>query len=1718
MNFILMPNIHFGDLVQMLLGELKFPLQKFFLFQDLKLWLGFNLIMSRIEVTFKVSADVEHGDYVAVVGDSPELGAWDVNRGLLLSTDESSHPWWSAPAVSLTLPDKSGKLHYKYIRLCGFEFEAWEEFVGNRTIEISEGATMNFTTSDYFNLRTSVFVKPTGIERNLNSPTKIKSSEGIITLLSQVDSLASLIVDLANSDESELEPLKEKLSRAPTSDFETQLNLMSEYLSYSLERSVSIRPDVEIIFEVSAETSFGEHIAVVGNVRELGNWDPKWSLPLRTSARNYPNWHSNPLKLKLMSVPFNLEFKYVKMYEERFIGFERFHGTREIRILGGTQFNIRTTDVIDQRSILIITAGEPKVVAKAETPKDNDQSSLVLISYVDQTAKLLRDANDSHSDDLDRLRAEVELGLSSPFGDLKIVLQEYLYYIAKESAHIAGHSEVFAKKRAKEITHILKNAELTSKDEIQVFREIVSSQLEGTKYVRKEFSDLEFNIDSALKALLLAPISVVPMSLSRCEGKDLLEGKVTDGPVLQKKVEAIECLAYSITEPEYNQELQTMLEKSRETSNLFLEYSIEEKLKLQDLENEYSQLVTLPSCSEHFSLLHKYIEFNNIKMKRFSNYSEKEIDEVCNELQKLKRKQELKSPSTAAEPEEGNIEGVVEAAEQTAQLLVGMTEARENELTHLRSVKLSSKEKLEMLVLLNLKLVGQLADCSDETDELFEEIVHRKQTRENMRPIRLKAHKLPLRPDYLNLDNEANLSLRHAIELTKTGPLTQVHQEAYELSRQGLSPSKPIEQICQKVAFIQKLKSKADSSNFENLLHLADQTFVYLAGHTGENELQQQLKLFEGEEALLKYLECNLLLAKKLAQPYTEKGETDITIMKRVDRSRMIKEAKPQDSIDEEISHKTFTPMVASVKQPSVRRGKNVDSMLDASSTNELSESLAKYAEQMLQIGKSLSKSAGSFENIMEQLEEMYGESPKDKKTSLEVLEAAMNACEKYAEIIANYSSQDAPSDFEFIIEAVRTLRHSVESSSPGIFKSIEALKKLTGMKGEDSLKSHATLSSQDSLESVPEDLSQCGEYVVQLGFVIKKLGTKLQKYHLERVADERLLQSEVATKLVALEEFLNDEHRRAIYEVLQENLKLSEPYQEDNLQELISKRNKRQSTLGEIVTFEQEVANKGPDDDVLKALKHVEGELYTLEELSQTTLSRLATFFDVEASASQQQTKHSFSLNELVRTFQTKIDELKALECKKVDLFASSNLQSSLESLWKEVDNACKADLKPTIQIASKLARLLGSNDDKQILRNIQECKVFEPSSLKELVGGVSTQLATYFSSRDKIRDLEERLTDRLKVLEGCCEELDENSGEVFSKSISEVNASSTGSEELKANVRQWKSKASEIDETDDGMAGKASKTIARLKLLLEIESTRKSIRAKQGKEIAAYKHQLSAKDEEIETLRSQSEGGDELGLQIEVLRKANEESKVTLAKALEESANKDTILNQQRVEQGELTQKLADYEINLLNANEEVNANHNQIKLLKKQLKEREVKLKEALAQLEDSTQTLVSQTSSQELSERITSLRSEVSKLMDDLQTQDLNLNNLKSEKAKLQRDYDQVLQELEDERKRHSEAKHELSKTKVGHLKSKLVVSSDILDQSAEIERLRAQVAALEAPRQLSHVSEVSLKIEPVEETKSQSSTLVTETVTEEFSDEEVQIVQKPKKKIRRNQKK
>ncbi|MFC7115088.1 carbohydrate-binding module family 20 domain-containing protein [Natronoarchaeum sp. GCM10025703] len=87
--------------------------------------------------------------------------------------------------------------------------------------------------------------------------------------------------------------------------------------SNELAFSLLSGPQTQVVFHVNAQTDPGENIHVVGNVPELGDWDPA-EAPEAMHNPNYPEWFL-PVGVPTDT---NLEFKFVKIADDGTVTWE----------------------------------------------------------------------------------------------------------------------------------------------------------------------------------------------------------------------------------------------------------------------------------------------------------------------------------------------------------------------------------------------------------------------------------------------------------------------------------------------------------------------------------------------------------------------------------------------------------------------------------------------------------------------------------------------------------------------------------------------------------------------------------------------------------------------------------------------------------------------------------------------------------------------------------------------------------------------------------------------------------------------------------------------------------------------------------------------------------------------------------------------------------------------------------------------------------------------------------------------------------------------------------------------------------------------------------------------------------------------------------------------------------------------------------------------------
>lgn len=69
--------------------------------------------------------------------------------------------------------------------------------------------------------------------------------------------------------------------------------------------------EISIIFKVKGFTLYSENIFVVGSCKEIGNWNPNFSIKLTPSK--YPLWESPPISINYDKIK-DLQYKYIKKY------------------------------------------------------------------------------------------------------------------------------------------------------------------------------------------------------------------------------------------------------------------------------------------------------------------------------------------------------------------------------------------------------------------------------------------------------------------------------------------------------------------------------------------------------------------------------------------------------------------------------------------------------------------------------------------------------------------------------------------------------------------------------------------------------------------------------------------------------------------------------------------------------------------------------------------------------------------------------------------------------------------------------------------------------------------------------------------------------------------------------------------------------------------------------------------------------------------------------------------------------------------------------------------------------------------------------------------------------------------------------------------------------------------------------------------------------------
>ena len=85
-----------------------------------------------VRVSFEVRTETSFGDTVVIVGETPQLGGWEPERGIPMSTSEEIYPIWRVEPLLLS-EHSNGDVEFKFVVL-GADGHRWEPLPHNRRL------------------------------------------------------------------------------------------------------------------------------------------------------------------------------------------------------------------------------------------------------------------------------------------------------------------------------------------------------------------------------------------------------------------------------------------------------------------------------------------------------------------------------------------------------------------------------------------------------------------------------------------------------------------------------------------------------------------------------------------------------------------------------------------------------------------------------------------------------------------------------------------------------------------------------------------------------------------------------------------------------------------------------------------------------------------------------------------------------------------------------------------------------------------------------------------------------------------------------------------------------------------------------------------------------------------------------------------------------------------------------------------------------------------------------------------------------------------------------------------------------------------------------------------------------------------------------------------------------------------------------------------------
>ena len=173
--------------------------------------------MSDLSIQFQIECkDTKPGDNVYVVGNASELGNWKAENSQKLKTNKNKFPLWESEPISFNSKDQ---LEYKYIIKKNSKNVRWENFKGNRTLDLSSLENGLYYVNDgrYSNRGGQNINRPNGMPSQTSSSNKKKVKKGINKTKSHKDETLNYSIS-----QSEYKPNK----KSNNSEIENFINLL----------------------------------------------------------------------------------------------------------------------------------------------------------------------------------------------------------------------------------------------------------------------------------------------------------------------------------------------------------------------------------------------------------------------------------------------------------------------------------------------------------------------------------------------------------------------------------------------------------------------------------------------------------------------------------------------------------------------------------------------------------------------------------------------------------------------------------------------------------------------------------------------------------------------------------------------------------------------------------------------------------------------------------------------------------------------------------------------------------------------------------------------------------------------------------------------------------------------------------------------------------------------------------------------------------------------------------------------------------------------------------------------------------------------------------------------------------------------------------------------------------------------------------------------------